>query len=105
MIPSLPNWFINSKNPSFYDTESATTIEMVAKLHASVNNIIKLINEEHGESKDKAFEIALRQEFQDFMDVVELSVGSITLLTERVETLENVVGGIVRDISRLIGGE
>ena len=41
MIEQLPNWAIANEHPSFYEAESATAIEMVAKLYAKVQELIK----------------------------------------------------------------
>ena len=87
MIEQLPNWAIANEHPSFYDVESATAIEMVAKLYRKVNDLIKEHNtfteefktafEEFKKGVNDNFELfatELRQEFQDFIDVVELKI-------------------------------
>ena len=87
MINQLPNWCLTNENPSFYETESATAIEMVAKLYAKVQELIKEHNtftteinsafEEFKKAVNDNFELfstELRQEFQDFIDVVELKI-------------------------------
>lgn len=89
MIPLLPKWVLNSNNPAFYDTESATAIEMVAKLYGSMNTLIDDYNKfvdntnqiitDFNESTTKdieLFKVAMRQEFQDFINVVELKLQS-----------------------------
>ena len=87
MIDNLPNWCLTNEQASFYDTESATAIEMVAKLYAKVQELIKEHNtftteinsafEEFKKAVNDNFELfstELRQEFQDFIDVVELKI-------------------------------
>ena len=87
MIEQLPNWAIANEHPSLYDVESATAIEMVAKLYRKVNDLIKEHNtfteefktafEEFKKAVNDNFELfstELRQEFQDFIDVVELKI-------------------------------
>ena len=87
MITQLPNWCLTNEQPSFYDTESATAIEMVAKLYAKVKELIESHNtftdemtkafEEFKQAVNDNFELfstELRQEFQDFIDVVELKI-------------------------------
>lgn len=100
----LPNWCITKNKPGFYDTESATAIEQTAKLYAAMQEVI----EEHNtfiENITKKFEdfktdtnadgelfrVGIRQEFQDFIDVVELRLKeikqSIKLTDENVEKM------------------
>ena len=87
MINQLPNWCLTNENPSFYETESATAIEMVAKLYGKVKELIDSHNtftdemtkafEEFKKAVNDNFELfstELRQEFQDFIDVVELKI-------------------------------
>lgn len=87
MIDNLPKWHIADSNPAFYEYESATAIEMVAKLYAKVKELIESQNT-FTDEMTKAFEdfkqavndnfnvfsTELRQEFQDFIDVVELKI-------------------------------
>ena len=87
MIENLPKWHIADSNPAFYEYESATAIEMVAKLYAKVKELIESHNT-FTDEMTKAFEefkkavndnfnvfsVELRQEFQDFIDVIELKV-------------------------------
>ena len=87
MIERLPNWAIANEHPSFYDVESATAIEMVAKLYAKVKELMESHNtftdemtkafEEFKQAVNDNFELfatELRQEFQDFIDLVELKI-------------------------------
>lgn len=85
----LPHWVVTNKFPALYDTESATAIEMVAKLYGKMNELIDDYNNfvdalnaeiekfENETDKDiELFKIAIRQEFQDFIDIVELKLQS-----------------------------
>lgn len=83
----LPQWVLTHLKPGFYDVESGTTIEQTAKVYKAMNELIEEYNtfvdnwntriEEFNSgviSDNEAFRIALRQEFQDFIDVVALKV-------------------------------
>lgn len=83
----LPKWVIPSKFPALFDLESATAIEMTAKLYGTMqemiddyNKFVEAVNEnieafENGViASNKEFSVGLRQEFQDFIDVVELRI-------------------------------
>ena len=82
---TLPRWVLTNSKPGFYDTESATAIEQTAKLYKAMQDLIdeynsfaeksnKIITDFiEGTQKDyEAFQVALRQEFQDFIDTIEL---------------------------------
>lgn len=123
MIPLLPRWILNSNNPSFYDTESATAIEMVAKIYGSVNSIIEDYNKfvditnqkisefNNSTTKDiELFKVAIRQEFQDFIDTVELKIkqqdniikNAINDMNERLESgLEEVDNSLSNAITQI----
>lgn len=85
----LPHWVITDKFPAFYDSESATAIEQTARLYKAMqeliseyNSFVDSINQhisdfEKSTKKDyEIFTTAIRQEFQDFIDVVELKIMS-----------------------------
>lgn len=115
MINQLPNWCLTNENPSFYETESATAIEMVAKLYAKVQELIK----EHNTFTDemtKAFEefkkavndnfnvfsVELRQEFQDFIDVIELKVkGNDEKINDAIDYMKLNIDQTTADIINL----
>lgn len=65
MTDLTPKCVLPPTSPSFYDLESVTLSEMAARLHS------KLANHEDG-----VFEAALRQEFQDFIDIVNMKYGA-----------------------------
>lgn len=83
----LPYWCIADRYPAFYDTESATAIEQTAKLWSAVNSLIEYYNKFVEDWNDyiegvgsdireenEAFAVGLRQEFQDFIDNIELVI-------------------------------
>ena len=87
MIERLPHWIIPNKIPAFLEGESATAIEMVAKVYGKTNELIADYNEfvnavnqhidEFETSTEKNYElftVGIRQEFQDFIDTVELKI-------------------------------
>ena len=86
---NLPKWVLPDKFPSIYESESATALEMTSKLYGSMGELVndynafverieKLANqfEEDTNSDVELFKIALRQEFQDFIDIIELKIKS-----------------------------
>ena len=83
----LPKWIMPDTSPAVYDVDSVTAIEGVAKLRAAMNALIQEynalvddINAQFGqivtsyEGDQKEFETALRQEFQDFIDTVDMKL-------------------------------
>lgn len=83
----LPEWFLTNKYPTLYDKDSLTVIEQTARVYGAMNELIEEYNA-HSESINKiieefisstekdqeTFEVALRQEFQDFIDIVDLKL-------------------------------
>ena len=108
MIDRLPNWYLHNNAPSFYDEDAVTLLELAARLHGSMNELIedyntrsaafeKRISEfETGVSGDfMVHETALRQEFQDFIDVVDLKVLALTKEFEDFQkVIENALGNL-----------
>ena len=89
MIERLPHWHLANKCPAFLETESLTAIEMVSHLYGKTNELVDDYNkfvdsvnahieafEESTEKNYEAFTIGIRQEFQDFIDVVELKIAN-----------------------------
>lgn len=83
----LPHWIITDLFPSFYDSESKSTIEMTGKIYAKMNELIDDYNSfvdkinktvsdfvSDKEHDYEVFETAIRQEYQNFMDVIDLKV-------------------------------
>lgn len=83
----LPRWVIPNKYPALLDTESVTVLEQTSRLYGAMQELIEEYNAfvdatnekitEFMESSDKNYELftlAIRQEFQDFIDVIELKL-------------------------------
>lgn len=112
-IEMLPNWRIPDTSPAFYDTESATAIEQTARLHDKVRELIEAYNEfvvnveilidefETSATNDmETFKVGIRQEFQDFIDVVNLAIGGQeTKINEAIDYMET---NIVQTASNII---
>lgn len=95
MVKLLKPWGIGNTLPAFNDLDSATAIEMVSKIYSKMNELIKEHNSfvdnvnktiedfKNSTTKDlEAFEVALRQEFQDFIDVIDTKILSQDNLIE-----------------------
>lgn len=86
---NLPLWILRNKFPSVYDSESGTAIEMVSKVYGAMQELIDEYNkfaencnkqiaefvETDAQSKEQ-FATAMSQQFQDFIDTVELKLKS-----------------------------
>lgn len=85
----LPHWVLTDKFPAFYDSESKTALEQTARVYGAMQELIKEYNSfvdsvnqhildfENAAKKDyEIFTTAIRQEFQDFIDVVTLKIQS-----------------------------
>lgn len=86
-MEKLPHWRITDKFPAVYDLESATAIEMTAKLYGAMNTLIDEYNKfvDNVNANIEAFEndtkehfnefaISLSQEFQTFINVIDLKI-------------------------------
>ena len=86
-MKNLINWFLTDKKPAFYDCESGTSIEQTARVYKAMQELITEYNSWVEKSNkiiadftasatknQEVFETALRQEFQDFINVVDLKV-------------------------------
>lgn len=120
----LPIWVMNQNKPAIYDSESATAIEMVAKVYGAMQELIKeynefvkscntKINEFESASVEEynVFKTALRQEFQDFIDVIDLKYNSLGVdieklqsdVAEQVERINTTVNTGIETINDAIG--
>ena len=85
----LPHWVLTDKFPAFYDSESKTALEQTARVYGAMqeliteyNSFVDSVNQhildfENAAKKDyEIFTTAIRQEFQDFIDVVTLKIQS-----------------------------
>lgn len=90
MIPLLPRWNLNPNRSSFYDRDAGTLLELAAKLHASMNELIEDYNkfvesvtnnlnkfEADAANDIELLKTGLRQEFQDFIDTVDIRIQHI----------------------------
>ena len=120
----LPRWVLTNRHPAFHDTESVTAIDMVAKLYGAMQTMIdeynkfaddteKKINDfmSDANSDREVFETAMRQEFQDFIDVVELKLQEQDLeianakkyMEENIKTTtQNVVNDAIKNGSIVV---
>lgn len=84
----LPKWILTKGVPAFEDSESATFGEQTFKVYGAMNELITEYNEfadrvnkeiEQFETKYNSdiqvFTSSLRQEFQDFINVIDLKIG------------------------------
>lgn len=110
MIGTLPKFIIPDTRPSAHDTESVTLLQLSGVLHGKMNEVItafndleervtKNINDYIGESQEdqEAFATALRQEFQDFIDIVDMKLSDINVKIELIynsETESLEIGGV-----------
>lgn len=85
-IELLPNWYIADKHPAFYDTESATAIEMVAKLYGAMRKLQESHNN-FTEEIDKKIE----QQNNVIAETIEY------MKTNIVETTTNIVNQKIED--------
>ena len=97
-IPFLPAWNLQPTRPTFYDTDSATMLELAAKMHGAFNEMVNDYNQfaisvnnqmqmfiDSTEADQEAFQVGIRQEFQDFIDLVTMKINDFE---NNVDTLE-----------------
>ncbi len=98
MINLLPKWNLHGNRPTFYDTDSVTMLELAAKLHGAMNELITEYNQfventnatiqnfiDSTNQDQETFETALRQEFQDFIDIVDLKLKAMEEMNASLE--------------------
>lgn len=108
MIPLLPKWHLHGNRPTFYDGDAVTMLELASTLHGSMNTVIEEYNKladsvnekivefmESTKKDQELFETAIRQEFQDFIDTVNLKNEDID---RRIKNIENNVVTITTNI-------
>lgn len=89
-MKKLPIWTRPATLPAFHDGESASVIEQTYKLYNAMQELITEYNAFAEEVNQKIsdheakynadmeiFTTSLRQEFQDFIDVVELKIADL----------------------------
>lgn len=123
MIEHLPNFMLQCSHPVFHDSETVTMIELVGHLGGKINELIteynKLENnvktrvEEYISSSERdheAFKVGIRQEFQDFIDTVELKImeqdanisNILKSMDEKMEVFKNETNGALDEQSNKI---
>lgn len=109
----LPHWVLTDKNPAFYDSESATALEQTAKIYGAMNTLIKEYNDfvdrinsqivefQNGQIADyELFQTAIRQEFQDFIDTIDLRMRDAeSYMRDNLrESCEGLLDGLTKDV-------
>ena len=72
MIKPLPKWVLTNNYPAFYDTESVTAIEMVAKIYGKMEELITSYNEFVDEINKtmEDFDAGIISDIDEFKDYV-----------------------------------
>lgn len=99
MIKPLPHWVLTNEYPAFYDTESVTAIEMVAKLYGSMEELITDYNHFVDEinSTIQDFEDGLIGDFNDFKDLINQTVADfIALVDDKIDAQDEVIADAVQ---------
>ena len=111
---NLPLWVLPDKFPSIYESESFTAIEMTSKLYGAMkvfvdeyNKFAKETNEQINTFMESThrnydeFTLAMRQEFQDFIDTVELKLlGMDKEIDDAISYMKNNIGKTISDLLR-----
>lgn len=105
----LPKWIITDRFPAIYDHESATAIEMVAKLYGHTEELVREYNQmvddvnatitnfmKQSNSDYKAFTLEIAQKLQNFIDLVDLKV------KEHDSTIRNAYNYMVTNLKESI---
>lgn len=100
-VPFLPMWNLQPNRPCFYDSDSATMLELAAKMQAAFNSMVedynnfaKSINEQittfisSTSANQETFQSGIRQEIQNFIADVNLR------LAEMQSTLDDTIANI-----------
>lgn len=104
----LPLWVLPHTMPSVYERDSFTAIEMVAKVYGAMNELIKEYNqfaetankrmadfEAETEEQFNLFAVGLRQEFEDFIGVVDLKIKE---MQQTIEDIDNIALNAVQKV-------
>ena len=83
-VETLPNWCVANGQPAFYDTESATAIQMTARLYKKMQELIEQYNEFTCEINNliEEFEQGIIHDFCEFKHCV------IDLMNKYIETID-----------------
>ena len=103
-VPFLPMWNLQPNRPCFYDSDSATMLELAAKMQAAFNsmvedynNFVKSINEQittfinSTSENQETFQSGIRQDIQNFIDDVNLRLAEMqSTLDDTIANLDNI---------------
>ena len=72
----LPRWVLTNPKPSAYDSESATAIQMVAKVYKAMNDLIEEYNKFADEVNSKILEYqnSLTEDNEEFKECITKTV-------------------------------
>lgn len=107
MIKLLPHWCLTDEHPAFYDTESKTAIQMVARLYGKMEELITDYNNFIDDINDaiQDFESSINQDFSTFQEtingivndfIIEIN-GKIADQNLEISTFEGIVNGKIAD--------
>lgn len=117
-MKKLPFWRLTEGLPAYKDAESSTALEQTYKVYKAMNELVDEYNkfsanlEKHmndyinSTTKDlEAFKIGLRQEFQDFIDVVDVKIDAMetTILAECTEEMNRYVQNEIKQMIHDLG--
>ena len=103
-VPFLPMWNLQPNRPCFYDSDSATMLELASKMQAAFNSMVedynnfaKSINDQittfitSTSENQETFQLGIRQEIQNFIDDVNLRLAEMqSTLDDTISNLDNV---------------
>lgn len=116
-MKQLPLWVLNEKFPNFYDMESKTVIEQTARVYGAMRSLIEEYNkmisdlnvnleefEQLFGTNYENFAMGLRQEFQDFINVIDLKVLAQDkyLRENMLEASKDVIDAYVLQFERIV---
>ena len=109
MIERLPVWVLTEGRPAFYDSESVTAIEMVAKLYAKMSELVDNYNEfaTQVNTEIDRFESGITTDFEDFKSCLQQLVlnyiESIDMkIAEQDLKIDNAIEGIQTEFEEAI---
>lgn len=109
MIERLPVWVLTQGRPAFYDSESVTAIEMVAKLYAKMNELVESYNKFATDVNTEIdrFESGLTADFEEFKSCLQQLVlnyiESIDMkIAEQDLKIDNAISGIQTEFEEAI---
>lgn len=113
----LPNWIIPDTLPAYRDGESKTAIEQTYKVYQAMQDLINEYNafaegintkltefKTQYEEDIEVFTTSLRQEFQDFIDTIDIKISTLeeTLTASIKEQLEPQIQATINEMTSAI---